>query len=164
MFQCSNERMSLQTIICGTTVHIGDSVIIGQRIREGEKDRIQNFSGVVIAIKGEKSERTFTVRRIAAAAIGVEKIFPIDMPGLVSVKIVKQAAVRRSKLYFLRKRIGKAALQLPEKKAKQKLELKFKPEEEKKRKTVKANENKQKRAKNFGKPGGRGRQKLSSKK
>ena len=160
--------MALQTIVCNTTVNIGDSVIIGQRIREGEKDRIQNFSGVVIAIKGEKSERTFTIRRIAAAAIGVEKIFPIDMPGLVSVKIVKQAAVRRSKLYFLRERIGKAALQLPEKKVKQK------PAEKKKTtprtshdalvKIVKANENKQKRAKNFGKPGGRGRQKISSKK
>ncbi|MBI2310015.1 50S ribosomal protein L19 [Candidatus Collierbacteria bacterium] len=150
--------MSLQTIVCNTTVNIGDSVIIGQRIREGEKDRIQNFSGVVIAIKGEKSERTFTIRRIAAAAIGVEKIFPVDMPGLVSVKIVKQAAVRRSKLYFLRERIGKAALQLPEKKTKPRTSHGALV------KTVKANENKQKRAKNFGKPGGRGRQKISSKK
>ena len=156
--------MSLQTIVCGTTVHIGDSVIIGQKIREGEKDRIQNFSGVVIAMKGEQSEKTFTVRRIAAGAIGVEKIFPIDMPSLVSVKIVKQAEVRRSKLYFLRQRTGKAALQLPEKKAKQKPSLKVKPPEEKKLKTVKANENKQKSVKSSGKPRGRGRRKVSSKK
>jgi large subunit ribosomal protein L19 len=145
-------------------VHIGDSVIIGQKIREGEKDRIQNFSGVVIAMKGEQSEKTFTVRRIAAGAIGVEKIFPIDMPSLVSVKIVKQAEVRRSKLYFLRQRTGKAALQLPEKKAKQKPSLKVKPPEEKKLKTVKANENKQKSVKSSGKPRGRGRRKVSSKK
>jgi len=156
--------MALQIIVCGTTVHIGDSVIIGQKIREGEKDRIQNFSGVVIAMKGEQSEKTFTVRRIATGAIGVEKIFPIDMPSLVSVKIVKQAAVRRSKLYFLRERIGKAALQLPERKAKQKSALKAKQPEEKKMKTVKANENKQKSVKNLRKPRRRGRQKVSSKK
>ena len=155
--------MALQTIVCGTTVHIGDSVIVGQKIREGEKDRIQNFSGVVIAMKGEQSEKTFTVRRIAAAAIGVEKIFPIDLPSLVSVKIVKQAAVRRSKLYFLRERIGKAALQLPEKKAKQKLVLKTKAAD-KKKKILEANENKQKSVKSSGKPRGKGRQKVSSKK
>ena len=142
--------MALQTIVCGTTVHIGGSVIIGQRIREGEKDRVQNFSGIVIAIKGNQGEKTFTVRRIAAGAIGVEKIFPIDMPSLVSVKIVKQAAVRRSKLYFLRERTGKAALQLPEKKTK--------------KKTQKADENKQKSVKSSGKPRGKGRQKVSSKK
>lgn len=156
--------MALQTLVCNTTVTIGDSVIIGQKIREGEKDRIQNFSGVVIAMKGEQSEKTFTVRRIAAGAIGVEKIFPIDMPSLVSVKIVKQAAVRRSKLYFLRERTGKAALQLPEKKLKQKLVQKPKPAEEKKIKTVKADENKQKPVKSSGKSRGRGRQKVSSKK
>ena len=156
--------MSLQTIVCNTTVSIGDSVIVGQKIREGEKDRIQNFSGVVIAMKGEQSEKTFTVRRIAAGAIGVEKIFPVDMPSLVSVKIVKQAAVRRSKLYFLRERIGKAALQLPERKAKQKPTPRAKPPEEKKMKTVKANENKQKSVKNLRKHRGRGRQKVSSKK
>lgn len=150
--------MALQTLVCGTTVHIGDSVIIGQTIREGEKDRIQNFSGVVIAMKGEQSEKTFTVRRIAAAAIGVEKIFPIDMPSLVSVKIVKQSAVRRSKLYFLRERTGKAALQLPEKKVKQK------PVGKKKIKAIKTDENKQKPIKNLRKPRGRGRQKVSSKK
>jgi len=156
--------MSLQTIVCNTTVSIGDSVIVGQKIREGEKDRIQNFSGVVIAMKGEQSEKTFTVRRIAAGAIGVEKIFPIDMPSLVSVKIVKQAAVRRSKLYFLRERTGKAALQLPERKVKQKSALKAKQPEEKKMKTVKTNENKQKSVKNLRKPRGRGRRKVPSKK
>lgn len=150
--------MSLQTVVCGIKVNIGDSVIIGQRIREGEKDRIQNFSGVVIAIKGEKSERTLTVRRISAAAIGVEKIFPVDMPGLVSVKIVKQAAVRRSKLYFLRERIGKAALQLPEKKTKPRTLHGARV------KTLEANENEQKPVKNLRKPGRRGRQKVSSKK
>lgn len=150
--------MSLQTVVCGTTVHIGDSVIIGQKIREGEKDRIQNFSGIVIAMKGEQSEKTFTVRRIAAGAIGVEKIFPIDMPSLVSVKIVKQAAVRRSKLYFLRERTGKAALQLPEKKVKQK------PVGKKKIRAGKTHENTKEPVKKIGKPRGRGRPKISPKK
>ena len=140
--------MSLQTVVCNTTVNIGDSVAIGQRIREGEKDRVQNFSGIVIAIKGNQGEKTLTVRRIAAGAIGVEKIFPVDMPSLVSVKVVKQASTRRSKLYYLRERTGKAAMQLPEKKLK----------------IVKANENKQKRAKNSGKSGGKRRQKVSPKK
>ncbi|MBI5356172.1 50S ribosomal protein L19 [Candidatus Collierbacteria bacterium] len=158
--------MSLQTTVCNTIVSIGDNVTVGQKIKEGEKDRVQNFSGIVIAIKGNQGEKTFTVRRIAAGAIGVEKIFPVDMPSLVSVKIVRQAAVRRSKLYFLRERIGKGAGQLPERKAKQKPALKTKqPPEEKKAKTVKkVDENKQKPVKSSGKPRGRGRQKVSSKK
>lgn len=155
--------MSLQTVVCGTSVHIGDSVIVGQKIREGEKDRIQNFSGIVIAMKGEQSEKTFTVRRIAAGAIGVEKIFPVDMPSLVSVKIVKHSAVRRSKLYFLRGRTGKAALQLPEKKIKQKPVIKTEPAK-KKKKISETDENKQKPVKNLRKPRGRGRPKVSSKK
>lgn len=152
--------MSLQTVVCGTTVHIGDSVIIGQKIREGEKDRIQNFSGIVIAMKGEQSEKTFTVRRIAAGAIGVEKIFPIDMPSLVSVKIVKQSSIRRSKLYYLRERGGKAAMQLPDKKVKQKPEVK----EQKIKQPVETHENTKEPVKKIGKPRGKGRRKVSSKK
>ena len=126
----------------------GDTVRVWQKIKEGDKTRSQAFEGLVLARKhGKESGGTFTVRKVIDG-IGVEKIFPIDMPGLVSVKIVKQAAVRRSKLYYLRERTGKAAMQLPEKKLK----------------IVKANENKQKRAKNSGKSGGKRRQKVSPKK
>ena len=152
--------MSLQTIVCNTSVSIGDSVTVGQQIKEGEKDRVQNFSGIVIAIKGNQGEKTFTVRRIAAGAIGVEKIFPVDMPSLVSVKIVKQSSTRRSKLYYLRERKGKSAMQLPDKKIKQKQKAPVKKIKE----IVEKNENTKEPVEKIGKSGGKGRRKVSSKK
>lgn len=152
--------MSLQTTVCNTTVSIGDTVTVGQKIQEGEKERIQNFTGIVIAIKGNQGEKTFTVRRISAGAIGVEKIFPIDMPSLVSLKVVKQSSTRRSKLYYLRERGGKAAMQLPDKKIKKKPDA----AQKKVKQVAETNENTKEPVEKIGKPRGKGRRKVSSKK
>lgn len=79
---------------------VGDTVKVGQKIKEGEKTRVQAFEGVVIAIN--KTAKSFTVRKISDG-IGVERIWPINSPWIESIKIVKSAAkVRRAKLYYLR--------------------------------------------------------------
>lgn len=110
--------MALTVSIHGTSVAIGDTVRVAQKIKEGEKERIQNFEGVVIAIKGNHEQRTITIRRIGTGGIGVEKILPVDLPSIASVVVMKQAQVNRSKLYYMRERIGRSALLLPERKAK----------------------------------------------
>ena len=93
------------------TFHVGDTIRVHQRIKEGNKSRIQVFEGVVIAIKTH-DDPTFTVRRIASNGVGVEKIFPIDTPTIEKIEVKRQGLVRRAKLYFLRKRIGKRALKI----------------------------------------------------
>lgn len=75
-----------------------------QKIREDEKVRIQIFEGMVIAIKGEGVNKSFMVRRIGAGNIGVERIFPLASPLIEKVEVAKPGAVRRSKLYYLRKK------------------------------------------------------------
>lgn len=86
---------------------IGDTVSVGVRITEGNKTRVQPFIGVVIARRGAGSNATFTVRRIVNNE-GVERIFPVHSPNLVSVEVQRHGKTRRSKLYFLRGRVGKA--------------------------------------------------------
>ena len=86
---------------------IGDTVDVEVRIVEGEKERIQVFTGIVIGRKGSSVHETFTVRRIVAGE-GVERIFPMHSPRVLSVRVVRKAHTRRAKLYFLRDRIGKA--------------------------------------------------------
>lgn len=92
-------------------IQIGDTVEVNTIIRDGDKKRIQKFTGIVIAIKGKSGSKTFTVRKISYG-VGVEKIFPYNSTNIQSVIIKKRASVRRSKLYFLRDRIGKAAMKL----------------------------------------------------
>lgn len=87
----------------------GDTVRVHYKIIEGEKSRIQPFEGIVISKKGEGVSKTFTVRRIGADNIGVERIFPLYSPNIDKIDIVSQGVVRRAKLYYLRNRIGKAA-------------------------------------------------------
>ena len=87
---------------------IGDTIKVGVKIREGSKERIQNFEGTVIARKGSGISETFTVRRVSYG-VGVERVFPLHSPNVVSVDIVRHGRVRRSKLYYLRDRVGKAA-------------------------------------------------------
>ena len=89
-------------------VEIGDTVKVAVRIREGEKSRIQAFEGTVIARKGSGVSETFTVRRVSYG-VGVERVFPIHSPNVEAVKVVRHGRVRRSKLYYLRDRVGKAA-------------------------------------------------------
>ncbi len=88
--------------------NIGDTVRIGVNIREGEKERVQNFEGTVIAIKGSGISETFTVRRLSYG-VGVERVFPIHSPNVKEVKVIRRGKVRRAKLYYLRDRVGKAA-------------------------------------------------------
>jgi large subunit ribosomal protein L19 len=87
---------------------IGDTIRIGVKIREGERERIQEFEGTVIAKNGSGVSETFTVRRVSYG-VGVERVFPIHSPNVADVKIIRRGKVRRAKLYYLRDRVGKAS-------------------------------------------------------
>lgn len=89
-------------------INIGDTVKVSVNIREGERERIQVFEGTVIAQNGSGISETFTVRRVSYG-VGVERIFPIHSPNVKNVEVVRKGKVRRSKLYYLRDRVGKAA-------------------------------------------------------
>lgn len=99
------------------TFNIGDTVDVHTRILEGDKERIQIFSGVVIARRGSGTREMFTVRRIVAGE-GVERSFPVHSPKVADVVVKRHARVRRAKLYFLRERVGKAT-RLVERRAKE---------------------------------------------
>jgi len=96
------------------SISTGDTVRIHQEISEGEKKRVQIFEGIVIAIKNRNEGKSFTVRKIATGGIGVEKIFPANLPSIKKIEVKRKGQVRRSKLYFLRDRIGKAATRIKE--------------------------------------------------
>lgn len=88
-------------------IHAGDTVKVSQKIKEGEKTRLQVFEGLVLARKhGSEAGATFTVRRVASG-VGVEKIFPLYSPMIDKIEIVKRAKVRRAKLYHIRKKVAK---------------------------------------------------------
>ncbi len=86
----------------------GDTVNVHVRVVEGDKERIQQFQGVVLGIRGSGANRTFTVRKVSNN-IGVERIFPIYSPRIARIERVRQGRVRRAKLFYLRARRGKAA-------------------------------------------------------
>lgn len=88
--------------------NIGDTVRVHNRIKEGERQRIQMFEGTVIAKKNGGISETFTVRRISYG-VGVEKTFPLHSPNVEQVDVVRRGRVRRAKLYYLRDRVGKSA-------------------------------------------------------
>ena len=88
--------------------NVGDTVSVNLKIKEGEKERIQTFTGIVIGRRGSGTRETFMVRKISYG-IGVEKVFPILSPLIESIKVMKQGDVRRAKLYYLRGKKGKAA-------------------------------------------------------
>ena len=88
--------------------NIGDTVRVDVNIREGERERIQQFEGTVIARKGSGISETFTVRRVSYGVV-VERVFPLHSPNVKAVKVVRRGRVRRAKLYYLRNRVGKAA-------------------------------------------------------
>ena len=89
-------------------INIGSTVRVHVKIREGERERIQMFEGTVIAKRGSGVSSTFTVRRVAYG-VGVERVFPVHSPNVVAVDVIRNGKVRRSKLYYLRDRVGKAA-------------------------------------------------------
>lgn len=99
------------------TFEIGDTVDVHCRILEGTKERVQIFSGTVIARRGAGTREMFTVRRIVGGE-GVERIFPVNSPKIAKLEVIRHGRVRRAKLYYLRKRVGKAT-KLVERRAKE---------------------------------------------
>ena len=89
-------------------IKVGNTVRVQVKIREGERERLQAFEGIVIARKGAGVSETFTVRRVSYG-VGVERVFPVHSPNVDSVELIRSGKVRRSKLYYLRDRVGKAA-------------------------------------------------------
>jgi len=87
----------------------GDTVNVHYRVREGDKERIQQFEGLVISRRGSGANQTFIVRKISAGNIGVERIFPLYSPFIAKIELKKQGDIKRAKLYYLRERQGKAA-------------------------------------------------------
>ena len=96
---------------------VGDSVRVHTKVVEGDKERIQVFSGVVIGKRGRGLNEMFTVRRISYGE-GVERIFPVHSPRVDKIEVERKGAVRRAKLTYLRKRLGKGATLVKEKEAK----------------------------------------------
>ena len=88
--------------------NVGDNVKVHYRITEGNRERIQVFQGDVIRRQGASTRETFTVRKISFS-IGVERTFPVHSPKIERIEVVRQGDVRRAKLYYLRKKVGKAA-------------------------------------------------------
>lgn len=98
--------MALKIVHKETEFAVGDKVKVSQRIKEGDKERTQVFEGIVLAIKGREGNKMFTVRKMGAGAIGVERIFPIFSPTIEKITVVKkgQAGAKRAKLYYIRKK------------------------------------------------------------
>lgn len=96
-----------------TDIHIGDTLRVSSKVVEGAKVRIQVYEGVLIRLRGRAENRTFTVRKIGAGGIGVERTWPLDSRSLVKIEVKKKATdVRRSKLYYLRDLSGKSAVRV----------------------------------------------------
>ena len=89
-------------------INVGSTVRVHVKIREGERERIQVFEGTIIAVKGSGVSSTFTVRRVSYG-VGVERVFPVHSPNVAKVEVIRNGKVRRSKLYYLRDRVGKSA-------------------------------------------------------
>ena len=110
------------------TIHVGDTVRVHYKLIEKTKvsgktkrevheeshERTQVFEGIVIAIKGIAINTMFTVRRVGAGRVGIERIFPLQSPWIKNLEVKKSGRVRRAKLYFLRDRIGKSATKISE--------------------------------------------------
>mgnify|MGYP000844279747 FL=1 len=94
---------------------VGDTIRVSYKIIEGDKVRTQPYQGIVIAKKGSGASKTFTVRKIGADGVGVERIFPFLSPNIEKVKVMKKGKVRRAKLYYLRDRVGRKATKIKEK-------------------------------------------------
>lgn len=93
---------------------VGDGVRVHTRVKEGNKERIQVFAGIVIARKGSGIHETFTVRRISFGE-GVERVFPVHSPAIDKVEVDRESVTMRARMYYLRDRIGKAANKVKEK-------------------------------------------------
>ena len=102
--ELNKERLEAEV----TPVKVGDTVRVHVKVKEGSRERIQVFEGTVIAKKHGGITETITVRRISYG-VGVEKVFPVPSPSIDTIEVVRNGAVRRAKLYYLRGRVGKGA-------------------------------------------------------
>jgi len=91
------------------TFRAGDTVKVAVRIKEGAKERVQNYEGLCIAIRGQGTGRTFMVRKMGANSVGVERIFPLYSESIESIEVLRRGRIRRAKLFYLRELKGKAA-------------------------------------------------------
>ena len=89
-------------------LEVGDTVRVFVKVVEGNRERLQNFEGIVIKMQGGGIRETFTVRRVSYG-VGVERVFPVHSPNVAKVELVRKGKIRRAKLYYLRDRVGKAA-------------------------------------------------------
>lgn len=92
-------------------IHIGDNLRVHSKVQEGGKTRVQAYDGILISLRGRGENKTFTVRRMGAGGVGVERTWSVDARSLVKIEVKKKATkVRRAKLYYLRQRIGRRAV------------------------------------------------------
>jgi len=93
---------------------VGDGVRVHTRVKEGDKERIQIFAGIVISRKGSGIHESFTVRRIASG-VGVERVFPVNSPNIEKIEVDRESVTMKARMYYLRDRIGKRASKVKEK-------------------------------------------------
>lgn len=113
------EEAVTETAEAGSTIpdfKAGDTLRLGVRITEGDKVRIQYFEGIVLARKGAGVNKTFTIRKIGAGGVAVERIFPLYSPSLASFEVRRRGVTRRAKIYFLRDIVGSTANVIKERK------------------------------------------------
>jgi large subunit ribosomal protein L19 len=97
-----------------TPFKVGDGVRVHTKVREGDKERVQVYAGIVIARKGAGMHETFTVRRLSYGE-GVERVFPVNSPNIDKIEVERESEAMRARLYYLRRRTGKAAVAIKEK-------------------------------------------------
>ena len=114
MNQIISEITSDQLIPDRGHFKVGDGVLVHSKVREGGKERMQVFSGIVISRKGSGIHETFTVRRISHGE-GVERVFPVHSPNIESIEVDRESVTMRARMYYLRERIGKQANKVREK-------------------------------------------------
>ncbi len=103
----------ISTKVGEENIHIGDTLRVHNRVVEGAKTRTQIFEGILINLRGRGVNKTFTVRKIGAGGIGVERIWPLDSRSIVKIEVKKKATkVRRAKLFYLRDLTGKSAVRV----------------------------------------------------
>jgi len=124
----------------------GDVVSIYQEIKEGGKKRSQVFKGTVIRVRGESSKKTFTVRKISLG-VGIERTYPLHLPSITKIKVLKSSKTRRAKLYYLREKKGKAARLREKGVAEDVIKFSAEQEKEEKAKDESKEENKKKKEK-----------------
>lgn len=123
--------MALGTTHNGREFHIGDMVHVHQKIHEDQKIRTQVFEGTVIAFRGDGVNKSFTVRRIAAGGIGVERIFPLSSPLLEKIEVKAKGNVRRAKLYYIRNKTSRELSDITRKRETTLSKIKAKPKRKK---------------------------------